>query len=404
MRVAIITTGYLPVPATKGGAVESIIDDFIKQNEKEKKVEFEVFSIYEKESYEIGKRLNKTNIVSIKVNSFIKGFDYIIYFIAKNILKKENTMSYRYILQRIFFLNKVSKILKKDNFDKILLENNHTLYLALKWRKNYIKYKDRYYLHVHNEVKPTYGCEEIIRNTKKIICVSDYIRREYIEKLNIDKEKIGVLINCIDTEIFNGKISDEKKFSIKKKYKIDDNCKVILFTGRITREKGIKELLLALSKVKFKNYKLLVVGDFFFGTKTKNKFNIELQNIIKDIKDKVIFTGYVTHNEIPQIYAIADIVVLPSICEDAAPLTIIESMASGLPIITTNSGGIPEYAQNGCAIILDKEKDLQSQLSKSIDYLLENEEERKKMRKISKENATKLNLNNFYKNLLIQLK
>ena len=310
-------------------------------------------------------------------------------------------MSYRYIVQRLYFLRKTSKVLKRENYDKVILENHSTLFLSLKWHKNYLKYKDRYYYHIHNEMKSAYGCEEIMKNTKNIMCVSNYIKRHVEEFLKIpNASNVNKLTNCINIQQFDN-ISEEEKLQIREKYHLNKEDRILIFTGRLTKEKGIKELLLAIKELKeIPNFKLLVVGSFFFDTEVKNDFEKELQGIITDIKDKVIFTGYVKHEEINKVYGIADIAVLPSLWDDPAPLTVIESMASGLPIITTNSGGIPEYAQNGCAFILKRDENLVQNLKIKIQELLDNEEERSKMAKISKQNAAELNLDNFYKDLL----
>ncbi len=401
MKVAIITSGYLPVPASKGGAVENIVENFIIQNEIYQKVTFDIFSIYDEKAKKIAIKYKYSNFNFIKPNKLVQIMDKLIYFFFKNIFKKEKVMSYRYIMQRLHFLKKTSRILKKENYDKIILENHSTLFLVLKWNKNYLKYKDRYYYHVHNEIKSSYGCREIMKNTKNIMCVSNYIKKHVENFLQIpNANNVKKLTNCINIDEF-GNINEEEKEKIKEKYQINKEDKVLIFTGRLTKEKGIKELLLAIKELKqTPNFKLLVVGSFFFDTEVKNDFEKELQSIITDIKDKIIFTGYVKHEEINKIYGIADIAVLPSLWDDPAPLTVIESMASGLPIITTNSGGIPEYAQNGCAFIIERDENLVQNLTIKIQELLNNEEERNKMASISKQNAVKLNLDNFYKDLL----
>ena len=403
MNIAIITSGYLPVPAAKGGAVENIVDDFIKKNEEYHKVNFTVFSIYDKEAENRAKNLKNTKVLFIKKSKIINRLDKMIFFIAKNILKKDKVMSYRYIIQRLYFLRKVSKYLKKNDYDKIILENHATLFLALKFRKNYKKYAEKYYYHLHNEVTSTYGCYEIMRGTKKILCVSNYIKDHIKNKLNINDDKVIKLENCVDTDKFKIKLNDKEKLELKKRFSIQKNDKVLLFTGRFTREKGIKELLQAVSRIDDKNIKLLIVGSFFFGTDIKNKFEEEIKEYVDNIKDRVVFTGYIPYDEINKVYAIADIAVIPSMWEDPAPLTIIEAMASGLPIITTNSGGIPEYAKNGCAIILDKNSEIIDKLKVAIINLLKDNKRLKEMSDISRKNAKNLNLDSFYFNLLQSL-
>lgn len=407
MKLAIITSGYLPVPATKGGAVEKLVENFIKENEIKRKIEIIAFSVYDEKAKLISKKYKHANIKYINIPKVVDFVDKIIFFIAKNILRKNKSMSYRYICQRLYYLNQVSKDLKKNEYDKILLENHSTLFLALKWRKNYKKYKERYYYHIHNEINSNYGCKKIIMQSKKIICVSNYIvdRTKLHFKMNDATGKYTVLKNCIDEDEFLCNIDEKDLNKIRKKYGIKESDKILLFTGRLTEEKGIKELLLSIKNIRCSHFKLLIVGSFFFDTGIKNKFEIELSDIIEDINNKVIFTGFVNYKDIPILYKIADIAVLPSIWDDPAPLTIIESLKSGLPIITTHSGGIPEYVNDECAIILDKidKGKLVKELSENIEKLLANSNKLKKMSKKSLEISKDLTLENYYINLLEKL-
>lgn len=401
MKVAIITSGYLPVPASKGGAVENIVENFIIENEKYQKVEFNIFSIYDEDAKKMAEKYNYTKFHFIKPNKLVQMLDKLIYFFFKSILKKEKTMSYRYIMQRLYFLRKTSKKLKKENYDKVILENHATLFLTLKWHKNYIKYKDRYYYHIHNELKSLYGCKEIMKKTKNIMCVSNYVKKHVEEFLEIpNANNVKKLTNCINIKKFSN-VSENDKNVVRKKYGISKNDFILIYTGRLTAQKGIRELLLAIKQLKtVENLKLLIVGSFFFDTDIKNDFEKEIKSIIEDIKDKVIFTGYVKYEEINKVYAIANVAVLPSIYPDSAPLTIIESMASGLPIITTDSGGIPEYAKDGCAFILKRDENLIENIKIKIQELQNDEDKRKEMASISIKNASELNLDNFYHNLL----
>lgn len=400
MKLAVITSGFLPVPASKGGAVETLLMNLLLENERKADLEFNIFSIYDEKAIEDSKKYEKANFIFIKPPKILEKIDKIVFLIAKNILKKSNSQSYRFIFQRLYFLNKISKNLKKNDYDKVLLENHPTQYLALKWRKNYQKYQNKYYYHCHNEFVGTYGCECIIKNTTKIICVSNFIKNSLEKKLEIDEDRCVVLRNGIDTEKFSNKINEVEKQEIKEKYNIKNGEKILLFTGRLVPEKGIKELLEALSNVQIENLKLLVVGAALNKISVKTKYEMEIEELVKKINKNIIFTGYVEYKEIYKLYAIADIAVLPSIWDDPAPLTIIESMAAGLPIITTNSGGIPEYAKNGCAVILKRNENMIYNLKDAIIDVLSDKDKRGKMSEISKENVKKLNLDNYYFNFL----
>ena len=398
-KIAIVTSGFLPVPATKGGAVENLIVNMINVNENEKKENFLIYSIYENKAIEESKKYKKTDFKFIKVNGAIKAMDKIIHLVAKNILKKRNSQSYRYILQRLYYLNKVSKDLSENNYKKVLLENHPTQYLCLKWRKNYIKYRDRYYYHCHNEFVGEYGCHDIIKNTKRVLCVSNYIKKtmkNYIENHN----NIIVLRNGIDTTKFQTNLDCNEKNKIRKKYKIDKNDKVLLYTGRIVPEKGVLELTEAVKKVKYKDFKLLIVGSSLNELNNKTEYEENVEKNLESIEDKTIFTGFIKYEDMNKIYKIADIVIIPSIWNDPAPLTIIEALVCGIPIITTNSGGIPEYAVNDSAIILERNEKLINNLSNSIDALLNDENKLEKMRENAKEVSRKLTKEIYYANFI----
>lgn len=405
MKVAIITSGYFPVSASKGGAVETLDDYLIEKNEKYKEMEFNIISIYDEKALEISKKYNYSKFEFVKTPKIIEIFDLLIYKACKDILKKEKHMSYRYIVQRLYFINEVSKILKRNDFDRIVIENHSTLFMALKTRNNYKKYKDKYYYHLHNVVTNAYGCKEIIQNCKKVLGVSNYINKTLVDFLGgIKKDKLRILKNCVDTERFNINFEQQNIYNMKNKYGIKDDEKIIVFTGRLNKEKGVKELLEAFKKIQYKKVKLMIVGSYFFDSKMSSDFENELKNIANEIKERIVFTGFVQYSEISLIYAMADIAVIPSIWDDPAPLTVIESMASGLPLITTYSGGIPEYANNNCAIILKRDENIIDNIASAMDSLLADKERCNSMAKASRLSVEKLNPDNFYSNFVKELR
>jgi len=70
--------------------------------------------------------------------------------------------------------------------------------------------------------------------------------------------------------------------------------------------------------------------------------------------DRIVFTGFVPYERMPAVYAAADVCCLPSIWDDPAPLAVIEAVVAGKPLITTHSGGIPEYVNDTHAVVLDR--------------------------------------------------
>ena len=134
--------------------------------------------------------------------------------------------------------------------------------------------------------------------------------------------------------------------------KLFDNDRTVVFTGRLNPEKGIKELMLAFNEAKIDNCKLIIVGSYYFQNGLKSEYEEELEKISERAKDRIIFTGFVDYKEMPTLYKVADVVALPSIWNEPAGLTIIEAITAGKPLITTCSGGIPEYATPDVAEIV----------------------------------------------------
>ena len=396
--IGVITSGFLPVPATKGGAVENLLVNVMNENEIHNKIKLTIFSVYDNKADRESKKYKNTEFVFFKTGIVSKSIDKIIYFFAKNILKKKNSHSYRYICQRLDYLRQVSKEINKNDYKEILLENHPTQYLALKWKKNYLKYAGRYSYHCHNEFQGLYGCEEIILNTKQFICVSDYIKNTLSEYLKIEKTRFVVLRNCIDENKFNLIINDDERNKIRKKYGFGPNDFVFLFTGRVVPEKGVLELIKAAKNTVNKDFKILIVGSSLNAVKSKSKYEESVKNELEDVKDKIIFTGFVEYELIPQLYNISDVAIIPSVWNDPAPLTIIESLTVGLPIITTNSGGICEYVDNKAAIILERDEKLVENISKSIDVFLNDKDIMKKMARESKKLSKELTRKNYFDN------
>lgn len=397
INIAIITSGYFPVPATLGGAVEALDENLIKQNEISKKVRFTVFSCYDKEALNQAEKYQYSSFEFITIPWVVQFLDKSIYFFSKNVLHKKKSMSYRYILQRLYYISEVSKKLRDNDYDRILLENHATLFMTLKKYSNYKKYNGKYYYHLHNVVTNGYGCDEIIANCKKVIGVSEYINGTLKKYLGSrDNNAYVVLKNKIDQNQFATKYSKLEKDKIRQKYGMTENDVVVLFSGRFNKEKGIKELLTAFKGVKNTRAKLLVVGGYYFGSGMISPFEKEMYELAKDMGERVKFTGFIPYSKMPELYACSDIVVIPSIWDDPAPLTVIEALTSGKALITTKSGGIPEYADSKTSIILEKDETLVQELEKEINFLIENPKERERMEKEVRVKTIQWNIETYY--------
>lgn len=396
-KVTIITSGYFPVPASMGGAVEALDENIMKQNELSKKLDLTIFSCFNKDAKIQAEKYKNTKVNFIQIPFLIQQGDKLLYLFAKNILKKEKSMSYRYILQRLYYIRKVAKKINKKDYGKLVIENHSTLFMILKKYDNYKKYSGRYYYHLHNVVTNNYGCKNIIANCKSVLGVSNYINGTLSKFLGEeDNNNYYVLRNKIDQKEFRVHIKQDREDELRRRFNLNSSDKVVLFTGRFTEEKGIKELLMAFKNIGYENVKLLIVGGYYFGSGMISPFEIEMKELALSMKDKVIFTGFIEYNMIPELYALANIVVIPSIWDDPAPLTVVESLTAGKALITTYSGGIPEYANENISILLKRDVNLISLLSEKIEYLLNNPDEIDRMEKAVLEMTKDWNLEKFY--------
>ena len=400
--ITLIMGSVFPVPAVRGGAVENLIENIAKAQEKEKKVNLNIICAYDSNAKKIAnEKFKNTNFNYIKVSKINEFIDKCVYLVATKIFHKKNVMAYSYIFQRLGYYRKISILLHKKDFGKIVLENSTGLYLALKWKKNYLKYAGKYYYHCHNKVNMDFGCMDIMEQTKKFISVSDYMGKDLKNFSDRIRDKdFFTLKNIIDYEKFEKNITETEKNAIKNKYYINNDEKVIIFVGRLTEEKGIKPLLMAIDNIRYEKFKLLIVGSYFFNTRVKSDFTKELDELVTRNKERIIFTGYVNYNEIYQLYKISDLAVLPSMWDEPAGLTIQEAEACGLPVITTNSGGIPEYVVNGSSIIINRDENIVENLKVEIETLLKNEKKLKEMADKSLEIIDDLDICKYYKKLI----
>ena len=150
-----------------------------------------------------------------------------------------------------------------------------------------------------------------------------------------------VMHNGIDEESF--RVSSEKITTFKNKYNLDGK-KVLFFSGRISRAKGIDACISLLKEVSktFPETCLLIAGrenDYVRAILDKEDFS--------KIKYKVIFTGWLSREEVACAYHSSDLIPVLSLYLDPFPTTNLEAMAVKKPIIGTCFGGTPEVVRDG---------------------------------------------------------
>lgn len=144
-----------------------------------------------------------------------------------------------------------------------------------------------------------------------------------------------------------------------------------LFVGRLEEQKGIIYLLLAASLLKGRNFEVNIVGD---GSQTGY-----LNNAAKELglSHSVNFLGELGEQKLQDEYIYSDAFVLPSIWE-GVPLSILEAMAAGLPVIATDVGGITTICTNRVTGLIVKPKDPNA-LAQAMLEIMENKKLREKL-------------------------
>lgn len=381
MRICILTAdsnGGYPVPASKGGAVSTLVEHLVAENQNKNLLEMDVVSFYDNEAIKKSRKYDKIQFHWVRPNRVIKLFDIILFRFVSVFMKNKKAISYRSLFSLIYYILYTSRFLKNNLYDKVIIENN----VPLIWAIRLSGYKGDFIYHFHNVPRIDAKCRTFFQKCKKYLCVSEYVKNIICSSEScigmIDKQKVSVLYNCIDTNLFSILTDQTICDNMRKKYEIKKDDFVILFTGRISPEKGVMELLKAVKQLDLLHLKVMIVGSCFHNQKYVDSYHEQVKAISNTLGGNVIFTGFISQEQLPIIYNIADIAVLPSIWEEPAGLTMIEAMSCGLPVITTKSGGITEYV-GSAAIILKRDSHLSQNIANAIKELYNSQEYRKRL-------------------------
>lgn len=193
-------------------------------------------------------------------------------------------------------------------------------------------------------------------NSTLVMTHSISSKKDLVEKFNIKEDQIYVIPLGIDSyKFYPSKTKMQKYFQL-------------LYVGNLNRRKGLNYLLEAMKIVvnNCKNVKLLLVG--------KGSQKEELISHIKYLKlEKYVqLCGFLDDNDLLKVYQSSDIFVFPSLKEGFG-FVLLEAMACGIPIISTNVSAIPEVVGDCGILVNPRDPD---DLSKAIIHLLENDTKR----------------------------
>lgn len=278
-------------------------------------------------------------------------------------------------LLRIFIIFKnafsIVKIVRKEKIDLVYINTAFNFYGLL---------RDFISLFIMRSVSSkiflkTHGSDAPLLKTSNIILI--YMIRKYSQWA----DGFGVLSTDEYLNFINAGFNPQKVFVIKnivnpsvylknsifhEKYSIND-CAILLFVARLIPQKGLLETIKAaiILKKKSFNFRLIVLGD------GPDKIIAEKMVDEANISSSVYFAGFLPEEQTKEFYANSDLLVFPTYHEEGFPMAVFQSVAAGLPIITTKIRASADYLKepDNCLWVEPRNPEM---LAERIEYLLKN--------------------------------
>ena len=234
---------------------------------------------------------------------------------------------------------------------------------------------------MHKRYATAYGlldrlCEVLL---DRVILVSEATRWTFAPH-----SKQVLIYNGVELSSFQPSSQVE---TLRTDFNLNPNALMVGIVTRITPEKGIHTLVEATAKLKaLPSVQLLVVGGPYFPKDSEYIDSLKVRAKELGIVDRVIFTGFLEDTD--TILSLLDVVLLASTIPEACPRTIIEAMASGVPVIATPLGGSKELVTPETGILVPAEDP--DAFAEAIMQLAEDSERRKQMGKACRLRAEQL--------------
>lgn len=361
-RVCLVAPGELPVPATQGGAVETLITTLVKQNEINGDMKLTVAAPRDKKSELEASFFKKTHFIYVPTAKSLKRLIHKCIQFAWDKLGLNHSVPLNTPFQR-----EAAKLVNPEEYDIIVMEGGMFEPTAL-YRK---RYGDKLWYHLHGVPEAPFKC----LGYKTVISVSEFAKKSWLQYCDEDTtHSVSVVHNGIDVAKFQREFTEENRKAIRARLGFAPDDFVVLYCGRIIEVKGVLELLKAIQRIDDDHVKLMVVGSPDFAKSSRTPYLDKVQSLVDELDDRVAFTGYVPNDQVHQYSKSADVQVVPSLWEEAAGLVGVEAMAAGLPLIVSHSGGLQEYVPETCSIVVERNESFISSLSDAIVSLREHPE------------------------------
>lgn len=191
-------------------------------------------------------------------------------------------------------------------------------------------------IYAHNDLFRTYSSTELrrsIASCHRVVCVSQFIADRLQERAGGSVDNVRVVLNGVDVARFTPTLNREPTSE-----------PLILFVGQVTPHKAPDLLIRAAVRLGSRfPFRLRIVGSSGFSSDgSLSDYERELRRLAAPLGDRVEFKRFIGRSDISFEYQQGDIFVVPSNWDDPCPLTVLEGLSCGLPIICSRRGGIPE--------------------------------------------------------------
>lgn len=282
------------------------------------------------------------------------------------------------LLGILIFWLKALLLLKKVNPDIVHAQGIQigiSGFLAKKFlRKSYIVWAQGSDVYLQWRFKSTVS-KLVFRNADAVIALTNDMEKA-MQK--IYDASISIVPFGINLESFGNLPT---KQAIREKLGLNTSDSVILFVGTLRPVKGVKYLIEAMNSIRQRDTKasLVLVGD------GEERQSLEVLTKELSLEESVTFIGRVPNEKIPEYMAASDVLVLPSLSESFGIVNL-EAMASGLPVVASKVGGLPEIIEDGENGFLVEPKNPE-QIAERVLLLLEDDTLRGKISRSNKERA-----------------
>lgn len=191
--------------------------------------------------------------------------------------------------------------------------------------------------------------KEAAQKASFVITVDSNLKKQIMERSGITENKVVALPNTVDTSVFSP-VEDKDKRAIRKELGLPEEANICLVLRRLVPKNGVKFAIEALSLLNRPEAMLIIAGD--------GPERTLLEDLVEklNLKEKVCFLGSVEHSRVPQLLQAADLSLVPSVPDfgvvEATSIGALEAMASALPVIASDIGGLTELLSPDAGILV----------------------------------------------------